>query len=62
MATAKPGRMDKVTKELADVNAKLEAGTAQGPRRLELLQRQATLGDERDAFRDAKRREALDDR
>ena len=53
-----PVRKDQVTKELAVVNAKLESGQARGARRLALLRRQATLGDARDAARDAARRQA----
>lgn len=58
-----PVRLDKVIAELAVVNAKLEAQpTPSTPRRMELLRRQATLGDVRDAILDAARRRQLDDR
>src|SRR3954452_5966557 len=51
-----PALLDRVTKELAVVNAKLEAAPAHGSRRLELLRRQASLGDVRDAAVEAARR------
>jgi len=53
-------RLDTIIKELAVVNAKLETGPASGARRLALLRRQATLGDIRDARRDAAVRAASD--
>ena len=48
-------RIDKILKELDGVNAKLR-GDTKGPDRLELLRRQAALGDRRDAALDAHRR------
>jgi hypothetical protein len=45
-------------KELADVTAQLNAHRVQGPARLELLRRQASLGDRRDAALDAERRKS----
>jgi hypothetical protein len=56
------GQIDKITKELASISAKLESQPAAGPRRLELLRRQATLGDLRDAELEAKRRASADRR
>jgi hypothetical protein len=49
-------RIEKILKELDGVNAKLR-GEAKGADRLELLRRQAALGDRRDAALDARRRE-----
>ena len=57
MATAV--RLDQIIKELAVVNAKLEGEQSpQGAKRLALLRRQATLGDNRDAIREAAERRA----
>ena len=57
---ASDARLDRIVKELAVVNEKLDAKPARG-RRLELLRRQAALGDARDANRKAARR-ALSER
>jgi hypothetical protein len=43
-------------KELDDITAKLNGHRVQGSERLELLRRQASLGDRRDAALDAERR------
>ena len=48
-------RLDKIIKELELVNAKLEDQSATGAKRNALLRRQASLGDVRDAARDAER-------
>jgi hypothetical protein len=45
-------------KELAVVRAELKGHRVQGAARLELLRRQATLGDRRDSALDAARRES----
>lgn len=50
-----PAPLDKVSKELAVVNAKL-AGDPRRATRLALLRRQAALGDMRDATEQAARR------
>jgi hypothetical protein len=53
-----PVRLDKIMKELAVVRAELEGHRVQGAARLELLRRQANLGDRRDSALDAERRKA----
>jgi hypothetical protein len=60
--TAKSTSDKKVIEELAAVNAKIEAGAPGDTKRLELLRRQATLGDARDAAVEAARRRASDSR
>ena len=52
----KPVRLDEIIKELAVVRRELEGHQVQGAARLELLRRQATLGDRRDSVLDAERR------
>jgi hypothetical protein len=51
-----PVRLEQIIKELAVVRAELEGHRVQGAARLELLRRQATLGDRRDSALDAERR------
>jgi hypothetical protein len=51
-----PVRLDQIIKELAAVRTQLEGPGIQGRARLELLRRQAGLGDLRDAALDAERR------
>jgi len=51
-----PVRLDKILKELDVVSAKLQGQRVSGAARLELLRRQAALGDRRDAALDAERR------
>jgi hypothetical protein len=53
-----PVRLDKIMKELAAVSAQLRGQRVNGAARLELLRRQAALGDRRDAALDAERRRA----
>ena len=54
-----PVRLDQIIKELAVVRRELEGHRVQGPARLELLRRQASLGDRRDSALDAARLELL---
>jgi hypothetical protein len=49
-------------KELDNVTAQLKGQRVQGPARLELLRRQASLGDRRDAALDAERRKSAGSR
>ena len=51
-----PVRMDKIIKELEAISVKLQGPRLKGAARLELLRRQARLGDLRDAALDAQRR------
>jgi hypothetical protein len=53
-----PVRLDQIVKELAVVRAELEGPRVQGAARLELLRRQANLGDRRDSALDAARRKS----
>jgi len=50
--------MEKIIKELDAINAKLEKPDLSAAKRMELLRRQATLGDSRDAVLQAKRRDS----
>jgi hypothetical protein len=54
-----PVRLDQIVKELAIVRAELEGHRVQGAARLELLRRQANLGDRRDSALDAERRKSV---
>jgi hypothetical protein len=51
------GRLERIVKELDALSAKLDAPRLTGAARLELLRRQATLGDRRDEAIEARRRE-----
>jgi hypothetical protein len=53
-----PVRLDQIIKELAVVRGQLEGPRVKGPARLELLRRQAALGDLRDSALDAERRQS----
>ena len=53
-----PVRLDEIIKELAVVRRELEGQQVQGAARLELLRRQASLGDRRDSALDAQRRKS----
>jgi hypothetical protein len=53
-----PDRFDRILKELAAVRTQLDGQKVKGAARLQLLRRQAELGDRRDAALDAERRAA----
>jgi hypothetical protein len=58
-ATSPATTLQSAVRELAAVNAKLAGPAITGRDRLELLRRQAELGDRRDAALDARRRAAI---